>query len=116
MRADSARSYSGVKVDGVIHDRVVRKKRPITVNGQRLWVKPQFVRLKVHRLPSRPKIKVKSGTQTIDRAWRSLKSGVRNANLRPNSDKPRMRIRASQHRCWNAGKCQRKGIGVVLAD
>ena len=82
LHTDLARTYSSVSLDGVLHDRVVHKKKPISVAGKKLWLKPQIVKIVDHRLKSGYVIRVNSGTQLLDMAWRSLKQVVRQCKLR----------------------------------
>ena len=76
LHTDSAKSYA-TKVSGVLHDRVVHKKKLIKVNGKFKSVAPKYFQIKQHKIPGRKKcLKVKSGTQIIDRCWQYLKDRV----------------------------------------
>ena len=48
------------------------KKRP-KQNGKWQWTKPSFVKMKTHKLPGGKRLKVKCGTQHIDRCWKFIK-------------------------------------------
>ena len=68
LHTDSAKSYAS-KISGVLHDRVVHKKKRVKVNGKFKWVAPTYV-----KIPGTKKtLRVKSGTQIVDRCWRYLK-------------------------------------------
>ena len=103
MHTDSARSYR-LKVNGVIHDRVVHKKTKAEVRGKTVWLKPKYVELKTHRLPSGKTLKVKTGTQFIDRAWRFIKDRLGMIAAKPNSRLLMTKIRAAQWCYWHRGE------------
>ena len=70
LHSDSAKSYR-VRVPGVLHDRVVHCKKRAKVRGAWKWLSPRYVKLVEHKIPgTKQKIKVKAGTQVIDRCWR----------------------------------------------
>lgn len=104
LHTDGARSYLlGMNrkrtLDGVIHDYVVHKKKK--VNGK--WMKPNFVQLFRHRMPSGAIICTKGGTQIIDRIWRSLRDHLHGRNPTMNRISWDNRIRSAQWKYWNAG-------------
>ena len=73
LHTDSAKSYAS-KISGVLHDRVVHKKKRVKVNGKFKWVAPTYVKIQKHKIPGTKKtLRVKSGTQIVDRCWRYLK-------------------------------------------
>ena len=73
LHTDSAKSYKA-KVDGVHHNSVVHCKKLITLkNGKKKWNSPPYVRVVIHRLRDGTQLKVKAGTQYMDRAWRFIK-------------------------------------------
>ena len=81
LHADGARSYK-MKVDGVLHDWVVHKKKRVRVGGKWAWLKPAFTKIRYHDVPDQSKpsgtkrLWVKCGTQVIDRAWGDLRKAV----------------------------------------
>ena len=74
LHTDSAKSYKA-RVKGVLHDAVVhcKKKTQSPCGKKTQWRSPQYVRVVNHKLPNGKTLKVKAGTQHIDRAWRFLK-------------------------------------------
>ena len=68
LHTDGARAYK-LKLDQVIHCNVVHKKKRVTVNGKTAWQKPHYTKVYNIKLPSGKDLKVKSGTQIIDRFW-----------------------------------------------
>ena len=75
FHTDSARSYR-VRVDGVVHDNVVRTKKRVQIKGKWIWKAPSYVKGTLHEIPGRSKpIKTKTGVQIIDRAWHFMKAG-----------------------------------------
>ena len=69
-----------MKVEGVLRDRVVHKKTKAEVRGKTVWAKPKYVETKTHKLPGGQTLKVKTGTQVIDRAWRFIKDRLQNCS------------------------------------
>ena len=73
LRTDGAKSYKA-KVEGVLHDCVVRQKKRVKVPGKYVWQNRRNVTIAKHTDPTTGKLmKVKSGTQIVDRAWRFMK-------------------------------------------
>ena len=81
LHTDGARSYK-LKIDGVLHDWVVRKKKRVKLGGKWVWLKPAFTKIRYHNVPDQSKPRgtkrlwVKCGTQVIDRAWGELRRAV----------------------------------------
>ena len=86
LHTDAARSFT-TRVDGVLHDNVVHAKQRKVIKGKARWVKPTYVKVMKHKLPGTNKVvKVKGGTQIIDRAWRYIKDRLTlNQNTRAGS-------------------------------
>ncbi|CAE7815218.1 unnamed protein product [Symbiodinium microadriaticum] len=102
LHTDSAKSYK-LKIEGVIHDRVVHAKKRVKVDGKFRWLKPHYVKLVKHKVPNTNRtITVKSGTQIIDRAWRFLKDRIIvNQNCRAGSKALRAKLRSAQYEYWH---------------
>ena len=102
LHTDSAKSYK-LKIEGVIHDRVVHAKKRVKVDGKFRWLKPHYVKLVKHKVPSTNRtITVKSGAQIIDRAWRFLKDRIIvNQNCRAGSKALRAKLRSAQYEYWH---------------
>ena len=101
LHTDAARSYT-TKVDGVLHDNVVHAKKRKVIKGKARWVKPTYVKVMKHKLPGTNKVvKVKGGTQIIDRAWRYIQDRLTlNQNTRAGSTLLRAQIQAAQYQYW----------------
>ena len=101
LHTDSAKSYK-TAAPGVLHDRVVRKKQRVKAGNTFRWLAPKYVELKSHKLPGLKKIlKVKSGTQIIDRCWRLLKERLHvNQNSRVGSRTLKMQLLSAQYEYW----------------
>jgi hypothetical protein len=102
LHTDGARSYKlGLnrkrKLNGVVHDYVVHKKKKVA--GK--WVKPRYVQLFRHRMPSGAVVCTKGGTQIIDRIWRHIGEQQKFRNPIANRRLWHNRIRASQWMYWN---------------
>ena len=107
LHTDAAKSYRiyRVKVAGVVHDNVVHCKKRIKVKGKWRWQRPTYVRMTSHRLPgTKKRMKVKAGTQTIDRAWRYLKDRIiLDQHCRAGSKRLRAKLRSVQYQYWTSG-------------
>ncbi|CAK0831045.1 unnamed protein product [Prorocentrum cordatum] len=100
FHADSARSYK-LRVPSVIHDFVVHQKKYKKVGGKRVLIPPRHVELQTHVLPSGKHLKVKSGTQIIDRAWRFIKDRLhRSATAEAGTKLLATKIRSAQCDYW----------------
>ena len=101
LHSDSARSYR-MKVDGMLHDAVVHKKKRVKRGGKFVWVKPVYVKMTKHRLPNGTTLKTKGGTQLIDRAWRFIKERLRlNQHGKSSSKQLSIQIRSAQYEYWH---------------
>ena len=104
FHTDSAKSYK-LRVDGVLHDRVVHAKKRVLVKGKFIWKAPDYVKVVEHRVPGRRKpLRVKAGTQIIDRAWRFMKDRISlNQHTRAGTMLLRNKIRSAQYEYWKRG-------------
>ena len=101
LHTDSAKSYK-LKMPGVIHDRVVHCKKRIKVNGVYRWTSPKYVNLVTHNIPgTKKKLRVISGTQIVDRAWRFLKDRLKiNQNTKAGTRALKAKLRSAQYDYW----------------
>eukprot|EP00438_Fugacium_kawagutii_P007345 Skav219312 [mRNA] locus=scaffold1152:119024:120103:- [translate_table: standard] len=103
LHTDSAKSYKA-KTRGVLHDCVVHCKKKQVHKGKVKWSAPQYVRVVTHKLPGGKTLKVKAGTQHIDRAWRFIKDRIRrNQKIKAGTKAIRARIRGAQYEYWFRG-------------
>ena len=105
LHTDSAKSYAS-KISGVLHDRVVHKKKRVKVNGKFKWVAPTYVKIQKHKIPGTKKtLRVKSGTQIVDRCWRYLKERLNiNQHAKVGSRLLRIQLRSAQYEYWLRGQ------------
>ena len=103
LHTDGARSYK-LKVPGVWHYNVVHQKKKIKVQGKMRWVKPAFVKMFQNRMKDWTNVKVKCGTQIIDRAWGFIRPYLKNRPLKVGSFKMAARIRSAQWVYWKGQK------------
>ena len=115
LHSDGARAYK-MKVKGVIHDSVVHKKKRVTINGKSVWQKPHYTKVCTHILPSGKKIKVKSGTQIIDRFWQHLRTHLKHTSRKPDSPGLMRRVRAAQWTYWHRGDDLWKATSQMVQD
>ena len=103
LHSDGARTYK-LKMRGVVHDNVIHKKKQVVIKGKTVWVKPRYVRLHTHTLPDGSTLKVKAGTQVIDRFWQSLRKYLGHSPRHPDNLFLERKIRSAQWLYWNKGK------------
>ena len=101
LHTDSAKS-SRLRLRGVLHDRVVHCKKRVRVRGVWKWPVPRYTKIVTHKVPNSKKtLRVKSGTQSIDRWWRFLKDRVTlNQNAKVGSHMVRCKLRSAQYQYW----------------
>ena len=89
----------------MLHDAVVHCKKKRIVRGKVTWAAPQYVRVTAHKVAKGKILKVKSGTQHIDRVCRFLKERVRrNQQVKAGTKAIRERIQAAQYEYWFRGR------------
>ena len=88
--------------------------RKVFAQGKAVWLKPRHVGLVKHTLPSGRKLRVKSGTQVIDRAWGFLKKLVGPVSTSPGSPALVRKIRAAQFAYWSRGQSLWARTGVAF--
>lgn len=113
LHTDGAQSYK-LKLPGVMHDFVVHKKKKVVVDGVTTWIKPKFVKTFTHTLPGGKHLKVKGGTQVIDRFWSHLRSRLAHRSAKPGSWALRRRIRSAQWSYWNKDQNLWERTGQML--
>ena len=104
LHTDGARSYKlGInrkrKLEGVIHDYVIHKKK---VNGK--WVRPKYVELFGHVLPDGTTVCTKGGSQIIDRVWHHIREHVMKRSITISRKLWYNRVRSAQWLYWNSGE------------
>ena len=99
LHTDGAKAYR-MKVPAVIHDNVVHAKKRCLVGGKVVWIKPCFTKVVTHTLPDGKTLRVKAGTQIVDRFWRHLRSFLEGNSLKVNSAVIRARVRSAQWVYW----------------
>ena len=115
LHTDGARAYK-MKVSGVIHDNVVHKKKKVMVNGHPVWVKPHYTKIFKHTLPSGKTIRVKAGTQIIDRVWGHVRAYLKHPPRRVGSMAVKRKVRAAQWTYWHKGENLWRATGQMLQD
>ena len=81
---------------------MVHAKKRKVIKGKMRWVKPAYVKVVKHKLAGTNKVlKVKGGTQVIDRAWRYIKERLTlNQNTIVGSRLLLAQIQAAQYQYW----------------
>ena len=114
LHTDGARAYR-LRLPGVLHDNVVHMKKKMKVNGVWVWIKPAFTKVVEHILPdTKKKLRVKAGTQVIDRLWRHVRSFLEGRTALVGSKTLRQRIRSAQWAYWYRGQDLWLQTGVTL--
>ena len=111
LHTDGAKGYC-LKVEGMLHDHVVHQKkllkdkkgRPIKRDGKNIWRKPVYTKFVRHKIPNGKVLKVKAGTQIIDRAWQHFRNFLKCRNCKVGSTSLRTRIRSAQWVYWQRGQ------------
>ena len=77
-------------------------QKHIKVKGKWRWQLPKYVRIATHKVPgTKTALKVKAGTQVIERAWRYLKDRiVLNQSCTAGSKRLRSKLRSAQYLYW----------------
>ena len=115
FHTDSAKAYK-MKLPGVLHDSVVHQKKRVKKHGKWEWTKPNFVKMKVHKLPWGKTVKVKCGTQHIDRCWKFIKERLsKGTNVRAGMGRLQAQIRSAQYEYWYRGDDMWVRTGELLS-
>ena len=85
-----------------------------TFNAQVMWMKPHYTKVHSLSLPDGKKLKVKSGTQIIDRCWQHLPSHLKYAPRFPGNDVMIRKIRSAQWVYWQKGKSLWTATGAMM--
>jgi hypothetical protein len=102
LQSDGARSYKlGLnrkrRLDGVIHDYVVHKKKK--VRGK--WIRPKYVQLFRHIMPDGSVVCTKGGTHIIDWCWQHLRQHMGHRHISVNRSLWSARVRSAQWEYWS---------------
>ncbi|CAK0871168.1 unnamed protein product, partial [Prorocentrum cordatum] len=103
LHSDGARSYK-MRASGLVRDHVVHCKKRKKIGRKWVWLKPVYSKVVTHKLPDGSKIRVKTGAQIIDRAWRSIKTLIGTRTDLPGSRRLAASVRSAQFEYWNKGK------------
>ena len=116
LHSDAAKSYR-LRLPGVLHDHVRHCKKRIRVKGKWIWKQPTYVKIAIHKDPcTGKKLKVKGGTQIIDRAWRYLKDRIKlNQQCTVGSPLLRTKIRSAQYEYWHRNADMWLASGTICA-
>ena len=118
LHTDGAKSYKlkGTGLSGVVHDWVVHKKKCQIIKGKRTWLKPKYVLLTEHHMPEGKILRVKAGTQIIDRAWHFIKNHVGKRTGQIGHASFKHRVRSAQWLYWHRREDQWAATGKMLAS
>lgn len=113
LHTDGARAYTA-KLNGVIHDNVVHKKKKVVLRGKTVWLKPKFTKILKHKLPTGKEIWVKAGTQIIDMIWSLIKRQLKGNTDVVGAASLRRKVRSAQWCYWNRGEDLWSKTGEML--
>ena len=113
LHTDGARAYA-LKLPKVFHCNVVHKKKKAKINGKVCWLQPQYTKVYTLKLPDGKNLKVKSGTQTIDRFWRHLREELKGVNRKPGNQPMTRKIRSAQWTYWHKGTNLWEATGKMI--
>ena len=77
-------------------------------------MKLHFTKVYKLKMPNKKTLKVKSGTQIIDRFWGHLQAHVKYTQRKPGNVILRRKIRAAQFTYWTKGQNAWKAAGNML--
>ena len=115
LHSGGARSYK-MKAPGLLHDAAIHCKKRVKRGGKWVWIKPVYSKIVKHKLPSGNVLKVKSGTQIIDRAWKHVKNHIGPRAYKPHSRGLAARVRSAQWEYWHRGKDPWAATGAMVRD
>ena len=115
LHTDKAKAYA-MKIPGLLHDSVRHGKKRVKVGGKWVWKKPVYTKLRLHKLPDGRKVRVKAGTQIIDRAWRFILAHMVGVSAPPGSRTLAAVVRSAQWLYWNRGRDLWKETGAMLKE
>ena len=113
LHTDRAKSYQA-RVKGMVHDSARHCKKRVKINGKWIWRNPVYSKVVTHKLPDGTKLKVKTGTQVIDRAWRFFRRHLEGLALQPGSNRLAAAVRPGQWLYWNRDKDLWSETGTML--
>ena len=139
LHSDGARAYK-LKLPDVLHCNVVHQKKKIQINGKAVFSKANMIHSLVchalemscgkctgkvgqaalhHKvydlnLPDGSRLKVKSGTQIIDRFWGHLRNYLKNSGRIPGSAALTRKVRAAQFTYWHRSHNMWQATGTML--
>lgn len=90
-----------MRASGLEHDDVRHCKKRMRVGGKFVWLKPIYSKVVTHHLPDGSKLKVKAGTQIIDRAWRFIETLIGPRTDPVGSKNLTASVRSAQFEYWN---------------
>ena len=113
LHSDGAKSYR-CKVPGMLHDRAIHVAKSVKVGRKRLRLRPVYSQVRTHTLPNGRKLKVKTGTQIIDRAWQFIKKHIGQSHYRVDSRAMTATIRSAQWSYWHRHQDQWNAVGELV--
>ena len=115
LHTDGARSYK-LALPGVFHDHVVHKKKRVKVRGKTMWIKPHYTKVCSHKLPDGKVLKVKAGTQIVDRFWGHLRAHLKYIPRKVGSAMLARKVRAAQWTYWHKDQNLWAATGTMLEE
>lgn len=115
LHTDGARSYK-LSLPVVFHDNVMHKKKKMKVRGKTMWIKPHYTKVCAHKLPDGKVLKVKAGTQIVDRFWGHLRSYLKHTPRKVGSALLARKVRAAQWTYWHKGQDLWAATGTMLEE
>ncbi|CAE7494415.1 unnamed protein product [Symbiodinium natans] len=113
LHTDGARAYK-LKLNLVEHCNVVHKKKKVKVGKKVVWKKPHFTKVYRLSLPGGKTLRVKSGTQVIDRCWQHLRTHLKYTKRSPGNEVMTRKIRSAQWLYWQKGRSLWTATGELM--
>ncbi|CAK0840716.1 unnamed protein product [Prorocentrum cordatum] len=115
LHADGARAHK-LRIPGVLHDDVARVKKKVAKQGSTIWIQSKFSNMVNHEFPSGETVRVKSGTQIMNRFWSHLRTHFGKRTRRVDTIAMRRRVRSAQWTHWNKGRDLWARTGDMLQE
>ena len=115
LHTDSARAYK-TPFTNVIHCHVVHQKKKAEKKGKVVWLNPSYTKVYDLKTSDGTHLKVKSGTQVIDRFWGELRRHLRHVTRLPGNNAMIRKIRSAQWLFWHKNDDLWQATGRMLRE
>ena len=115
LHTDGARAYK-TPFTNVIRCHVVHQKKKAEKKGKVVWLNPSYTKVYDLKTSDGAHLKVKSGTQVIDRFWGELRRHLRHVTRLPGNNAMTRKIRSAQWLFWHKNDGLWQATGRMLRE